>query len=134
MAKRNNNKEQTRRSTNAHKSHTAHKAKTSGKKGSAFKKSKASSNPNRPDPTGGKPGSHLSFRSRATINRLNMYKAKPNREKMKERPTDPNVGKINPNRKWFGNVRVADQKELDKYRKALAEKTQKTGSGFSVHL
>jgi hypothetical protein len=37
-----------------------------------------------------------------------MYKAKPDRMKMKETPTDPNIGKINPNRKWFGNVRVAD--------------------------
>ena len=134
MTKRNQTKEQARRSNNTKKSFTAHNAKKNGKNGSAFKKSKSSSNPNRPDPSGGKPGAHLSYRSRATINRLNMYKAKPNREKMKERPTDPNVGKINPNRKWFGNVRVADQKELDKYRKALAEKTQKTGSGFSVHL
>ena len=83
MAKRNQTKEQTRRSQNAHKSHTAHKSKISGKKGSAIKKSKSSSNPNRPDPSGGKPGAHLSYRSRATINRLNMYKAKPDREKMK---------------------------------------------------
>ena len=42
-----------------------------GKKGSAFTRSKASTNPNRPDPTGGKKGSQ--FRDRATINRLNMY-------------------------------------------------------------
>ena len=63
-----------------------------------------------------------------------MYKSKPNLEKMKQRPTDPQAGKVQPNRKWFGNVRVADQKELDKYRKALAEKTEKTWSGFSVHL
>ena len=31
-------------------------------------------------------------------------------------------------------MRTADQKELDRYRKALAETTEKTGSGFSVHL
>ena len=31
-------------------------------------------------------------------------------------------------------MRTADQKELDRYRKALAENTEKTGSGFSVHL
>ena len=123
MAKRNQTKEQTRRTQNAHKSHNAHKSKMSGKKGSAIKKSKSSSNPNRPDPSGGKPGAHLSYRSRATINRINMYKAKPDRQKMKETPTDPHVGKINPHHKWFGNVRVADQKELDRYRKALAEKT-----------
>lgn len=101
-------------------------------KGSAFNKGKASSNPNRPDPSGGKPGSQ--FRSRATINRLNMYRAKPDRKKMALRPTDPQQGKIHPDRKWFGNVRTADQKELDRYRKALAENTERTGSGFSVML
>ena len=65
---------------------------------------------------------------------MNMYKAKPDMKKMKARPTDPTQGRIQPDRKWFGNVRTADQKELDKYRKALAENTEKTGSGFSVHL
>jgi len=63
-----------------------------------------------------------------------MYRAKPNMAKMKERPTDPGAGRIHPDRKWFGNVRTADQKELDTYRKALAETTEKTGSGFQVHL
>ena len=130
MKKRNKSKVTQKRSDFAHKSNTIHKSKVNNSKGSAIRKSKASSNPNRPDPTGGKPGSHLSYRSRATINRINMYKAKPNIQKMKQRPTDPQAGKVNPNRKWFGNVRVADQKELDKYRKALAEKTEKTGSGF----
>ena len=63
-----------------------------------------------------------------------MYKKKPDYEKMKERPTDPTAGRIEPDRKWFGNVRVADQKELDRYRKALEANTEKTGSGFSVHI
>lgn len=63
-----------------------------------------------------------------------MYKSKPNMKKMKERPTDPQAGRIHPDRKWFGNVRTADQKELDKYRKALADNTEKKGSGFTVHL
>lgn len=63
-----------------------------------------------------------------------MYKAKPDLKKMKERPTDPQAGRIHPDRKWFGNVRTADQKELDRYRRALADNTEKTGSGFSVHL
>ena len=113
---------------------TIHKQSQTGKKngGSAFNKGKSSSNPYRADPSGGKPGSQ--FRTRATINRLNMYKAKPDMKKMKARPTDPQQGKIHPDRKWFGNVRTADQKELDKYRKALAENTEKTGSGFSVML
>jgi nuclear GTP-binding protein len=55
-------------------------------------------------------------------------------QKMKKIPTDPNAGRVNPDRKWFGNVRTADQKELDKYRRTLAENTEKTGSGFSIHL
>jgi len=37
-----------------------------------------------------------------------MYKAKPNVKKMKAAPTDPNAGKVHPDRKWFGNVRTAD--------------------------
>lgn len=53
---------------------------------------------------------------------------------MKKMPTDPQQGKIHPDRRWFGNVRTADQKELDRYRKALADTTEKSGSGFSVHL
>ena len=87
--------------------------------GSAFKKSGASTKPNRPDRSGGNAGSQ--FRTKATINRLNMYKAKPNVKKMKERPTDPNAGKIQPDRRWFGNVRTVDQKELEKYRRTLEE-------------
>ena len=64
-----------------------------------------------------------------------MYKAKPNVAKMKARPTDPQQGRIHPDRKWFGNVRTADQKELDKYRKVLSDTTEKNGgSGFTVAL
>lgn len=70
----------------------AAKASKASPGGSAFKKSKASTNPNRPDPAGGKAGSQ--FRTKATINRLNMYKAKPDLVKMKKLPTDPNAGKI----------------------------------------
>ena len=79
---------------------------SSGKAGSAFKKSSASTNPNRPDPAGGKAGSQ--FRTKATINRLNMYRAKPNLVKMKQAPTDPTAGRIQPDRRWFGNVRTVD--------------------------
>ena len=48
---------------------------SAAKKGSALMKSKASTNPFRPDPSGGKKGSQ--FRSRATIKRLKMYSEKP---------------------------------------------------------
>lgn len=63
-----------------------------------------------------------------------MYNEKPDIKKMKARPTDPEAGRIAPDRKWFGNVRTADQKELDKYRKALLEQTEKKSSGFTVLL
>ena len=67
--------------------HARGKVKPNSGTGSAFNKGKASSNPYRADPSGGKPGSQ--FRTRATINRLNMYRAKPDMKKMKARPTDP---------------------------------------------
>lgn len=95
------------------------KAASASGSGSAFKKTSASTNPNRPDPSGGKPGSQ--FRTKATINRLNMYRAKPNLTKMKQRPTDPAAGRIQPDRRWFGNVRTVDQKELERYRQKLQE-------------
>lgn len=85
--------------------------------GTTMHKSGASTNPYRPDPSGGKKGSQ--FRTKATIKRLNMYTEKPNIEKMKKLPTDPTAGRIAPDRKWFGNIRTLDQKELDKYRQSL---------------
>lgn len=48
-----------------------------------------------------------------------MYKAKPDKVKMKARPTDPHAGRIQPDRRWFGNVRTVDQKELERYRQNL---------------
>jgi len=134
MVKRTGSKATQRRRAMTHKKSNAitKSAQATGKKGSAFTKSNASTNPNRPDPAAGKKGSM--FRDRATINRLNMYNKKPDRKKMNKTPTDPTVGRVMPDRKWFGNVRTADQKELDRYRKALEANTEKTGSGFSVHL
>ena len=88
MAKRNASGKALKVNAKTQKSGAIHKQYGSNKmKGSAFNKGKASSNPYRPDPSGGKPGSQ--FRTRATINRLNMYKAKPDMKKMKARPTDP---------------------------------------------
>ena len=51
---------------------------------------------------------------------------------MKERPTDPNAGKIQPDRRWFGNVRTVDQKELERYRQKLESVEEKRSSGISV--
>jgi len=107
MAKRNAGVKETRLNNFKKKTGNIHKAKHEVKKGgSAFNKGAASTNPYRPDPSGGKPGSQ--FRTRATINRLNMYRAKPNWSQMRKMPTDPQQGKIHPDRKWFGNVRTAD--------------------------
>ena len=61
-----------------------------------------------------------------------MYTAKPDYEKMKLAPKDPNAGKIQPDRRWFGNVRTVDQKELEHYRKKLEEQEVRKGSGISV--
>jgi nuclear GTP-binding protein len=79
-------------------------------------KSGASSNPNRPLPDGMKPGF---YRDKATIKRLNMYKDEPDMEKMRKVPDKP--ARIEPDRKWFGNTRVIDQKQLDQYRQELVE-------------
>lgn len=51
---------------------------------------------------------------------------------MKERPTDPQAGRIQPDRRWFGNVRTVDQKELERYRQTLESQQQQRGSGVSV--
>ena len=85
MAKRNKSGKQTHmKEQNKRKIKINSKSQTS----TSFKhKSTASSNPYRPDPSGGKPGSR--FRDRATINRLNMYTQKPDMEKLRKRPTDP---------------------------------------------
>ena len=56
----------------------------------------------------------------------------PTRQTARTSPTDPNAGKIQPDRRWFGNVRTVDQKELENYRRKLEEDQQKKGSGVSV--
>ena len=116
--RRSNFREQNKKSKNA----------ARAKKTSAFKRSNASTNPNRPDPHNGK--GHL--RSKATINRLNMYRDKPDYEAMKKTPTDPNAGRLYSNRKYWGNTRALDQKELDKYTTALNKSLESKGSGHSI--
>lgn len=37
-----------------------------------------------------------------------MYNEKPDLNKMRKRPTDPKAGRVEPDRKWFGNVRTVD--------------------------
>jgi nuclear GTP-binding protein len=61
-----------------------------------------------------------------------MYKEKPDIKKMKARPTDPAAGRIQPDRRWFGNVRTVDQKELERYRQNLEQQQTVKGAGVSV--
>jgi nuclear GTP-binding protein len=52
-----------------------------------------------------------------------MYRQKmPDKEKMHERPTE--AARVDPNRKWFGNVRTIDQKALEKLRIEMTKKEQ----------
>lgn len=82
-----------------------------GGKAPAISKSNASSNPHRKLPDGMKPGH---WRDKNTINRLNMYKNKPNANRFDE-PDKPM--RIEPDRRWFGNTRVITQDKLDLFRK-----------------
>ena len=77
-------------------------------------KSTASTNPNRIAP--GKVGNGF-FRSKQKIKLLNMYNKKPDLEKMNEIRAEP--VRVEPDRKWFGNVRTIDPKTLDKYKTDL---------------
>lgn len=92
------------------------------------KKSKSSDNVNRV----GKAG----MRSKATIQRLNMYKGgKPIRNKdgkiiggplcMSTKAGNQDIGdvaRIAPDRRWFGNTRTISQTELDKFREEMSVK------------
>ncbi len=60
------------------------------------------------------------MRAKSTIKLLNMYREKPDYEKMSEVKIGPQ--RIEPDRKWFGNVRTVDQAALDKYRAGAEER------------
>jgi len=83
-------------------------------------KSTASTNPYRKIPANAEAGA---FREKAKIKLLNLYKEKPDMEKMKERPKEP--ARIEPDRRWFGNTRVLAQKDLEKLRTELEEQQAK---------
>jgi hypothetical protein len=92
--------------------------------------SNSSDNPHRP--TKGKGG----LRSKSTIMRLNMYKrGNPVRNKdgkiiggtlmMADKAGGkdlPNVARIAPDRRWFGNTRTISQNDLDKFREEMTLK------------
>lgn len=80
-------------------------------------KSGASTNPERRLPKK-QLNANSQMRSKAKIKLLNLYREKPDLEKMRETPNDP--ARIEPDRKWFGNIRTIDQKDLDKYKSELS--------------
>lgn len=80
-------------------------------------KSGASTNPERRLPKK-QLGVGSQMRSKAKIKLLNLYREKPDIEKMNEQKVGP--ARVDPDRKWFGNIRTIDQKDLDKYKAELA--------------
>jgi nuclear GTP-binding protein len=91
-------------------------------------KSNHSLNPNR-KVTGKTSGSGPKMRTKATINRLRMYKNfKPTRDPsgkiikaapFQSRLEPGTIARIEPNRKWFGNTRVLGQDQLQKFQENL---------------
>jgi len=72
-----------------------------------------------------------SMRTRSTIKRIKMYNMRPQRNKkgkiiggdlISTKPDTP-VVRVQPDRKWFGNTRIIGQKELDKFREEMGNKT-----------
>lgn len=62
------------------------------------------------------------MRDKAKINLLNLYRAKPDYDKMNEKPTE--AMKIQPDRKWFGNIRTIGQKTLEEFRVEMQKQSQ----------
>lgn len=82
-----------------------------------FNKGSKSNSSNNPDRIikGNTSGVGSTFRTKNTIKRLKMYDQKaPKAEQLYKRPTE--AARVDPNRKWFGNVRTIDQKSLEKLR------------------
>eukprot|EP01027_Heterolobosea_sp_BB2_P017164 GEZU01024346.1.p1 GENE.GEZU01024346.1~~GEZU01024346.1.p1 ORF type:complete len:271 (+),score=72.48 GEZU01024346.1:259-1071(+) len=85
------------------------------------------------DPNRKIPKGNTNLRSKATINRLRMYKSKIKRDRdgnivagsvLSKATMIPKgkMARIQPDRQWFQNTRVIDQKELAKFREELAAK------------
>ncbi|CAJ0575546.1 unnamed protein product, partial [Mesorhabditis spiculigera] len=93
-------------------------------KAQTLKSGNHSMNPDRP-----REGAHQ--RSRATINRLRMYKNfKPFRNKhgnivqaapFQDWKASGSVARVEPHRKWFGNTRVIGQEQLQKFQENLGK-------------
>ena len=115
------------------------------KKGSAFKRNNASTNPDRKAPKKSTPGQGrikgTTLRTKSSINRLNMYRGGHAIRNKKGRIVhggaynDKNstggrvvknmgsaVARTAPNRRWFGNTRIINPKQLDKFREEMGAK------------
>ena len=115
------------------------------KKGSAFKRNNASTNPDRKVPRKSTPGvgriKGTTMRTKSSINRLNMYRGGHAIRNKKGQIVhggaynDKNstggrivknmgsaVARTAPNRRWFGNTRIINPKQLDKFREEMGAK------------
>jgi len=96
------------------------KPKSSGdQKKQAFHTGNSSTNPDRVLPPSKKEGF---YRSKSTINRLNMYRTKPDLVKRRIEPSKP--VRIHPDRRWFGNTRVVTQGKLDAFREEMSKEAK----------
>lgn len=101
-----------------------------GKKNGGAHTGAASDNPNRTASSKAK-ASGAQLRSKATINRLNMYRTKVKRNKdgkivkgglaVGQSVRDMKSARVQPDRRWFGNTRVIGQQELTEFREQMAE-------------
>uniref|UniRef100_A0A7S4BJ68 Nucleolar GTP-binding protein 2 n=1 Tax=Chrysotila carterae TaxID=13221 RepID=A0A7S4BJ68_CHRCT len=113
---------------------------SAGKLNGAKRTGNASSNPDRTPTAKAKAGAP-NVRSKATINRLNMYRTKVKRSKkgaivkgglaVGQTVKDMKAARVQPDRRWFGNTRVVGQAELQDFREQV-EKT--TADPYAVLL
>lgn len=82
-------------------------------------KSGASTNPDRKLPGKSVNAKYSHMRDKSKIKLLRLYNEKPDMEKMHEQKLES--AKIQPDRKWFGNIRTIDQKQLDKYKTEISD-------------
>jgi nuclear GTP-binding protein len=73
-----------------------------------------------------KEGSEGFYRTKATIKRLRLYNDKPDMAARRIRPDKP--ARIEPDRRWFGNTRTIDQKNLESLRREMENQKHDTFS------
>ena len=102
-----------------------HSERTTDRKGkdNLNTKSTTSSNPYRKLDSGKEEKGGF-YRERSKIKLLKLYTEKVNVRKMRIEPSKPN--RIEPDRRWFGNTRVIDQRKLEKLREEVEEEKSNT--------